>query len=78
MMENKIKITPPVRCATCGTKTKNMQTGWLGFRSQAAGVVLFACPNCHAVYTNVEAAYNNDKLQKAAKKRSERRIVLPQ
>ena len=70
-----LKTTPPTRCNSCGTKTKNMKVGWLMFPSSADGVVLLACPNCHAVYTNVEAQHNTDKILEFYEKQKEKRII---
>ena len=75
--EIKIKVTPPQRCNSCGTKSKNMANGWLGFNIGVTGVLLFSCPKCGAVYVNTEAEHNLNRIRAMNEAHKERRILLP-
>jgi len=58
-----LNITAPTRCLTCGDKKDPEIPGWFGINLQAigaAGVFLFACLKCHAVYVNIESAGNSE------------------
>ena len=58
-----LNITAPTQCLTCGDKKDPEIPGWFGINLQAigaAGVFLFACLKCHAVYVNIEAMGNSD------------------
>ena len=74
-----LKVTPPMRCLTCGKKTENMKEGfgWLVLNVGIAGIVLLSCPKCSSIYSNTEALHNIKKVQEHQKEQSERRIVLP-
>lgn len=52
-------ITFPDRCLVCGTYSKDMvNKGWLSITLNFPGLVLVACTNCGAVFTNKEAVSN--------------------
>ncbi len=66
-----LKITAPVRCLSCGKKTKNMKgNGWTGFPvAGCQGIYLFICPKCNAVYSNPEVIENTRIVNEAAQAR---------